>query len=79
MDERVKVLEEYADKIREGVRTMATDLEPALKILRELATSSDNENIKLYSRWVISMVEANRINADVRRYMRKVASMLRKG
>ncbi|MEO0138853.1 MAG: hypothetical protein ABIL16_06070 [candidate division WOR-3 bacterium] len=75
--EIIKVLEECAEKVKEGVNVLPKDVQPALEILKNLSENSDNEKVRFYSKWVLSMVEAKKIDADIRRYMKKVANILK--
>ncbi len=75
--EIIKVLEECAEKVKEGVNVLPKDVQPALEILKNLSENSDNERIRFYSKWVLSMVEARKIDADIRRYIKKVADILK--
>lgn len=73
----INVLEECAQMIKEGVKVLPKDVQPALEILKNLSENSENERIRFYSKWVLSMVEAKKIDADIRRYIKKVVELLK--
>jgi len=75
-EEMKRLLYENAEKIKEGMKALPKDLQPVLDILKELSQNSDNDKVRFYSKWVLSMVEANKVDADIRRYIKKVADML---
>jgi len=63
----VKVLEEYAERFREGVKVNPKEFQPLLDLLRKL-TEENGGDVGFYAKWVISMLEAGKIDADIRRY-----------
>ncbi len=71
----VKVLEEYAEKFREGLKVNPKEFQPLLDLLRKLAEENEGY-VGFYARWVISMLDAGKIDADIRRYLRKIAKMI---
>lgn len=75
-EEMKRLLYENAEKIKEDMKALPKDLQPVLDILKELSQNSDNDKVRFYSKWVLSMVEANKVDADIRRYIKKVADML---
>ncbi len=75
-EEMKRLLYEHAEKIREDMKVLPKDLQPALNILKDLSQNSDNDKVRFYSKWVLSMVEAKKVDADIRRYIKKVADML---
>jgi hypothetical protein len=71
----VKILEEYAGKFKEGERVALKDVQPLVDTLKKLAEESKGD-VVFYAKWVLSMMDAGKIDADIRRYLIKIAKML---
>jgi hypothetical protein len=71
----VKILEEYAGKFKEGERVALKDVQPLVDTLKKLAEESKGD-VVFYAKWVLSMMDAGKIDADIRRYLLKIAKML---
>jgi hypothetical protein len=71
----VKILEEYAGKFKEGEKVALKDVQPLVDTLKKLAEEGKGD-VGFYSKWVLSMMDAGKIDADIRRYLLKIAKML---
>jgi len=72
----VKILEEYAGKFKEGERVALKDVQPLVDVLKKLAEEGKGD-VGFYAKWVLSMMDAGKIDADIRRYLLKIAKMLK--
>jgi hypothetical protein len=72
----VKILEEYAGKFKEGERVTLKDVQPLVDTLKKLAEEGKGD-VGFYAKWVLSMMDAGKIDADIRRYLLKIAKMLK--
>jgi hypothetical protein len=71
----VKILEEYAGKFKEGERVALKDVQPLVDTLKRLVEEGKGD-VSFYAKWVLSMMDAGKIDADIRRYLLKIAKML---
>jgi hypothetical protein len=71
----VKILEEYAGKFKEGEKVALKDVQPLVDTLKKLAEEGKGD-VGLYAKWVLSMMDAGKIDADIKRYLLKIAKML---
>jgi hypothetical protein len=72
----VKILEEYAGKFKEGERVALKDVQPLVDTLKRLVEEGKGD-VSFYANWVLSMMDAGKIDADIRRYILKIAKMLK--